>query len=191
MPQRTAVDIGHAAVTDHRILKRPAQQISSLAAQVLSVWHAPRAEIAERNLGLAFFHLARRNNSGVDYQRAYNILSKQPHQKDPEVATALGYMLLGTGNPKASVSLFEQAANCQSSSSESWLDLGVAQQTTGDIQSAISSFSHSMELAPYDYRPYKALADLYSATHQPQKSHEVLRRFVELVPQSIVIRSIP
>jgi predicted CXXCH cytochrome family protein len=191
MPRRSVSDIAHAAVTDHRILRRPATQTPMPAKQLLAVWHAPQPEIADRNLGLAYFHLARQNSSGADYRRAYDLLSKQPHAKDPEVAAAIGYMLLGTGNAKGAISEFETATNCRAENSEYWLDLGVAQQTMGDIHGAIQSFSRSTQLAPYDYRAYKALSDLYRRIQEPAQGQGVLQQFLSLVPQSLTVRLLP
>lgn len=188
MPRRQASDITHAAITDHRILKNPGINIPTAETRVLSAWQPPLPQFAERNLGLAYFHIARQNNSGSDFQHAFDILSKQPHQKDPEASAALGYMLLGTGHAQTAIPLFEASVQSEPDSSEYWLDLGVAQQTSGDNQGAIHAFSRSMELAPYDYRAYKALSDLYKGSSQPAQARQVLQRFLTLVPQSLTVR---
>jgi tetratricopeptide (TPR) repeat protein len=152
------------------------------------MWQAPAPEIRERNTGLAWFHIARENNLAPEYQRAFAILSTQPHAKDPEVSAALGYMLLGSGHAKDSISLFQAAVDCQPYNSEYWLDLGVAQQTNGNAQHAISSLSRAIDLAPYDYRSYKALSDLYRRSNQAELADKVLARFLSLVPQSLTVR---
>ena len=188
MPKLSASDITHAAVTDHRILKHPEPVDSSVKGRVLTAWQAPPPSLAQRNLGLAYFHVARQNNSGPDYQRAFECLSAVPHSHDAEVSAALGYMLLGSGNASAAIPLFKSAIDSQPDDSEYWLDLGVAQQTAGQIQEATSSFSRCIYLSPYNYRPYKALSDLYRAAGEDAQSRETLRRFLALVPQSLTLR---
>lgn len=189
MPQRPASDITHAAITDHRLLKRPGVVTVDDNGQVLAAWQPPAPEIVERNLGLAWFHVARQNNSGPDFERAFELLSKQPHRNnDPEVWAALGYMLLGTGRARDAVPLFKNAVDSQPYNSEYWLDIGVAQQTNGNIQEATRALSRAIELAPYDYRSYKALSDLYKRSNQPALAHQVLMQFLHFVPQSITVR---
>ena len=188
MPQRAASDITHAAITDHRILRRPAAAKPADTGQILAVWQPPVAQVAERSLGLAWFHVARQENSGNEFPRAFGLLSKQPHDRDAEVSAALGYMLLGTGHAKESIPLFQAAIDAEPYNSEYCLELGVAQQTNGDLQQAIRAYSRAIELAPYDYRSYKALSDLYKRSKQPESAQQVLGRFLGLVPQSLTVR---
>jgi tetratricopeptide (TPR) repeat protein len=187
MPRRSASDVIHAAITDHRILKRPMSAMPDPGG-VLAPWQAPAPAIADRNLGLAWFHLARQNNSGPAFGRAYNLLSNQSHAKDAEASATLGYMLLGSGHSQDSIPLFEAAVNYQPENAEYWLDLGVAQQTIGDRHAAVTAFSRSIALAPYSYRGYKALSDFYKDTHQGELAQQTLAQFLKLVPQSLTIR---
>jgi predicted CXXCH cytochrome family protein len=188
MPRRNASDITHAAITDHRILKNPAAGAPSPQGRILSAWQPPPPQLSERNLGLAYFHIARQNNSGPNFQRAFDILSKQPQQNDPEVSAAVGYMLLGAGQAESAISCFQAGVDGQPGSAEYWLDLGVAQQTSGNAPGAIRAFSRSIELAPYDYRAYEALSDFYKSAHQPIQASQILQRFLDLVPQSLTVR---
>ncbi len=113
MPRRQASDVTHAAVTDHRIAKRPGELGNPNAASSLVVaWHDPRPELVDRNLGLAYFNAARQGNSAQDFQRAYEILARLPDKdKDASVDAALGYMLLGTGQQAAAVRYFARAVD--------------------------------------------------------------------------------
>lgn len=187
MPRRDASDVIHAAITDHRILKRPISAMPDPGG-VLAAWQPPSPQIADRNLGLAWFHVARRTNSGPAFERSYDILSKQTHTNDAEVSATLGYMLLGSGHSQQSLTMFKAAVNCQPDNSEYWLDLGVAQQAAGDTQGAITSLTRSMNLAPYSSRSYQALSNLYRTENQPALARQVLQEFLKLVPQSLTIR---
>ncbi len=189
MPKRQAVDVAHAAITDHRIAKRPKSLVNANAGTFLVAWHDPKAEFAQRDLGLAFFNTARQYRSTNDFQRALNFLSKLPTaQDDAEVSAAKGYILLGSGKTRDALECFERCVRASPKSAEFWLDLGVAEDASGNVPAAIDSFRRSIENAPYDYRPYKALASLYERANQREQNQSVVNEFLKLVPQSILMR---
>ena len=188
MPRRPASDIVHAAVTDHRLRKHPG---SSLAAGpiLLEAWSEPPPGLKQRNLGLAYFQIARQKQSSADFARAYDLLSHlPPAERDASVQAALGYLLLGSGRAPQAILLFEQAVTENPASSEYWLDLGVAQTAAGAAGSAVRSLKYSIERNPYDYRPYEALSRLYSSEGQPEQSAATLLEYLKLVPQSMTVR---
>jgi predicted CXXCH cytochrome family protein len=188
MPRLKASDIAHAAITDHRLLKRPKQEAASGPVHMVA-WHNPAPVLANRNLGLAYFHVAKQKQSGRDFERAYDLLSHLSRvDRDAPVQAALGYMLLGSGHATQAVARFEAATQSDPVSAEYWLDLGVAQNADGDTASAISSLRKSIQDNPYDYRPYEALSRLYAGRNQAALSRSVLDEFLKLVPQSLTIR---
>jgi tetratricopeptide (TPR) repeat protein len=187
MPRRPATDVIHAAITDHRILKRPLAAMPAREGLVLTAWQPPPAELARRNLGLACFRVARQTNSPGQFQRAYTLLSPELGDNDPEVSAVLGYLSLGAGRSDAAIGLFEAATHSASGHAEYWLDLGVAEQSAAHVDQAAEAFNKAIELDPYDYRPYQALAELYRSK-KPALARQTLARFLELVPQSLTIR---
>ncbi len=192
MPRRQAVDVSHAAITDHRIAKHPAEIRTVNDQKILAPWHAPEPQFAKRDLGLAYFNVAKREGSGNDFQKAFEILSPLPAtEADPAVCATLGYMLLGTGRAQSAVEWFRRAVTLQPESAEYWLDIGVAQNAAGDSVSAVQSLRRSIQKNPYDYRAYKALSDLYKSEKQPEQSQAITAEFLRLVPQSILMRIRP
>lgn len=190
MPKRGAADVSHAAITDHRILRRPALLADAAPAQrSLAAWHDPLPDIATRAWGLAYFNVARAHNSGPDFQKSFGLLSSLPAtQNDASVAAAMGYMLLGTGQPAAAVERFEAATRAEPADAEYWLDLGVAQNAKGDIAAAVTALRRSIQENAYDYRPYQALSDFYQQQGQPERAETTRQEFLRLVPQSILMR---
>lgn len=189
MPSRKAVDVSHAAVTDHRIARRPASPVQAEASGSLVAWHEPNPAIAQRNLGLALFNVARRNHSLPEFQQAFGLLSKLPdNQKDAAVFAAEGYMLLGSGHAQAAVQCFRHSARNDPEKPEYWLDVGVAADNAGNASASAEALRRCIEADPYDYRPYKALSNLYKRMNQPERSQSVVSEFLQLVPQSIVMR---
>lgn len=188
MPRLRASDIAHAAITDHRLLKRPHEAPHEGAAKMVA-WQEPPAAFVRRNLGLAYFHVAKEKQSGPDFERAYDLLSHLANTtQDAPVQAALGYMLLGTGHASQAVNFFQRAARTDPASAEYWLDLGVAQNAAGDSASAIQSLRRSMQDDAYDYRSYEALSRIYASNRQFAQSRSVLNEFLHLVPQSLTIR---
>ena len=189
MPRRPASDVAHAAITDHRIARIPAQAIPSASgANSLVEWHPAEAPFATRNLGLAYFALAQKEHSNFALQRAFTLLSQSSAGSDPAVAAAMGYMLLEGNNAKGAVTGFEKATAAEPESLDYWLDLGVAKNASGDTSGAIAALEKAIAIDAYDYRPYKALEGIYDAMNQPEQSLRIARRFLKLVPESQTMR---
>jgi predicted CXXCH cytochrome family protein len=189
MPRRQAVDVSHAAITDHRIMKRWSDVYNGSWEKTLVAWHDPEPGLGSRDLGLAYFNVAKREGSAKDFEKAFAILSALPGGRaDAAVSAAVGYMLLGTGRAGAAVERFQQATEEQPGSAEYWLDLGVAQNAAGQGALAVESFRRSIQENPYDYRPYQALSDLYKSQKQPIQSQEAIDQFLRLAPQNVSLR---
>lgn len=189
MPSRKAVDISHAAVTDHRIARRPGLVKDQNAGRVMVAWHDALPQYAERDLGLALFNTARRDQSLTDFQRSLGLLSNLPEaQQDGQVSAARGYILLGSGHANAAVQCFRRSVQDNPQSAEYWLDLGVAEESAGDSQAAMAAFRTSLDRNPYDYRPYEALSQLCKKVNKAEIARSILQDFLHVVPQSITIR---
>lgn len=192
MPRRNAADIAHATITEHRIVRWPTSLLNVSEKPRLGPWHDPPPEFATRNLGLAYFNVAREKRSAAYFEHSYELLSSlAPSQKDHAVSAAQGYMLLGSGQARDAVPFFERATELAPERAEYWLDLGVAQSASGDAGAAIQSLRRSIHLDPYDYRPYRSLANLYAKTGQREQSQAVVSEFLRLVPQSLTMRIAP
>src|SRR5581483_3925687 len=188
MPSRRAVDVSHAAVTDHRMTKRPTPA-QATRTDSSTAWYDPAPELKDRNLGLALFNVARKRQSGADFEESFRLLSKLPElQKDAAVEAAEGYLLLGSGHARAAVGCFQRAVTTHPESGEYWLDLGVARESAGDADAAVEAFRRSIADDPYDYRAYRALSDLYKHTNRSEQAQAVTKEFLRLVPQSILMR---
>ena len=133
--------------------------------KLLSPWQPSVPEFATRNLGLAFFNVAKANMSGPSFAKAFEILSAS-----------------------ASIVYFQRAVELEPNNGEYWLDLAVAQNAAGHTADAIQAFQKSIQAQPYDLRAYKGLADLYAQLHRSADSQLVVKKFLERVPQSLTMR---
>lgn len=188
MPRRAAADVAHAAVTDHRIERFPTPLPKPAGATTLVAWRDAAPGLADRNLGLGYFALAQKEDSAPDLRRALDLLSRSGARNDAAVLAARGYALLELGGAKAATKWFKQAAEVDSANVDYWLDLGVAENTAGDASTAVNAFEKAIALDRYDYRPYRALAQIYDRSGQHDRSEQLIRRYLQLVPESETMR---
>lgn len=189
MPRRPATDIAHAAITDHRISARFLDEGNPKTTPSLTAWQEPAPLFVRRDLGLAHFLTAKRQSSAAALRTAYDLLRElPPGQADDAVEAARGYILLAAGNVTAAVDCFRQATERKPDNPEYWLDLGVADEAGQKPEDAATAFKRSIDLAPWDYRSYEALARLYDTAGRPREAHRLRESFLESVPESIIMR---
>lgn len=195
MPKIRATDISHAAITDHRILKRPADEpirTPANTSQRVVAWKNPAASLTNRDLGLALFNLARSGRPEGSYPDAFRLLSASASPvTDATVQAAQGYMLLGSGHTQSAIECFRRAVADNDASAEYWLDLGVAQQAAADNRAAEQAYRESIQRNPTDYRPYQALAALLKKEGKPDLATQAVQQFLQINPQSILMRLQP
>ena len=161
MPRRPVSDVAHAAVTDHRIVKRPDDNAATAIGRLVA-WKPDESPAAGRNAALAWFAYAQKNKTPAIVKEAFQRLDSVPGPfRDAAVEAAAGFMLLEFGKPQLAVPRFQEAAHEQSGNAEYWLDLGVAQDAEGASTTALESLQHAMSVDEYDYRPYLAAARIY------------------------------
>lgn len=189
MPSRGAADVVHAALTDHRILRRPDSQPKNSATEMEApvAWQRPAAPLDQRNLGLATLELARDRNSTALLREAARLLSTLPPHlaEEPEVLKALGFLLLEAHKAKNAAKLFAEAARMQPNDAVDVLSEAVAYEAAGDEGDAIKTLERAIRLDPSLQRAYFELAQLYGVLGQGTAADRVLRRYVELFPESI------
>lgn len=189
MPARGASDVVHAALTDHRILRRPDSQPKSPATEVQApvAWQSPPAPLDQRNLALAMLEVARDRNSTALARDAARLLTTLPANlaEEPEVLKALGFLLLEEHKAKNAAKFFAEAARMQPNNAVDVLSQAVAYEAAGDEGDAIKTLEQAIRLDPSLQHAYFELAHLYAAEGHATAADRVLRRYVELFPESI------
>lgn len=189
MPSRGATDVVHAAVTDHRILRRPALQLKNVGAEVRApvAWHDPAKPLDQRNLGLATLAVARDHQSVPLTREAVRLLTTLAPEmaEEPEVLKALGFLWLEQKQPKNALKFFVEAARREPSDAVDVLSEAVAFEAEGDEGDAIKTLERTIQLDPSMQCAYFELARVYAALGQRSAGERVLRRYVELFPESI------
>jgi predicted CXXCH cytochrome family protein len=189
MPARTVTNVAHAAVTDHRILRRPGLQLKTVSEETRApvAWRNPEPPVDQRNLGLACLSVAQDQRSGSLAREAVHLLTTLPHEmaEDPEVMTALGSVFLQQHRPKDALKLFAEVARKQPYNASAALYQAMAYEATGAQADAIKMFERAIHLDPSLQRAYFELARLYAAAGQESVRVQVLRRYLELFHESI------
>jgi predicted CXXCH cytochrome family protein len=188
MPRRPTADVAHAAVTDHRIVKRPEKTPGEGAGSQIVAWKLDDSPSAARNAALAWFAYAQKSKSPPVIKEAYRRLVALPPSRDAAVEAATGYLLLAFGQPKLSTPDFLSATHDEPTNPEYWLDLGVSQDAAGNTTAAIEAIQHAISLDQYDYRPYLAAAKIYRRLQVPDQARRMIERYLRLDPQSLTMR---
>ena len=192
MPPRNAINVAHAAVTDHRLLARPDSETPSPQKQTgpqaaPTVWRNPAPPLDRRNLGLACLQVAEDHHSLPLARQAVELLAALPPQmlEDPKVLSVLGSVFLEEHRPADALRLFTAAAREQPDNASDALEVATASEAAGNIGRAIKLYEQAIRLDPSFARAYFKLADLYASVGQEGARVNVLRRYLSLFPESI------
>jgi hypothetical protein len=193
MPRRKAYDGGHTAFTDHQILANPRRSDSRRnSTGKLRPWREPPAQLAVRNLGLAYISAGERLQSAQYLNEGFRILSgiQAKFVDDPVVLTSLGAVLQRKKAPAASAPFFSRAIELEPLNASHRLNLAIALTETGDRSSAIGELEAVIRQDPSMRDAYLLLAEIYQTSGQLEKRKQVLERYLQFMPQSIAVRKL-
>ena len=200
MPRLPAGKGGHTILTDHRIAIYTPRELAALRAaslvdgsspatkeDELVPWHNPPPRFAERNLGLAYARVGRQLESFPLVRRGYELLSSvwSDFPNDPVLLRAMGQIAGGTKAEADAQALFDKALAAEPDSALIYADMALAAEDAGDNENAIKYLEKTLQLDPFLVDPYRHLARLYAATHQPALAHQTYVRFVKAFPENM------
>ncbi len=152
MPASDSSDIAHTQVTDHRILRLPAQlreEINPAPASLLPFPDSTEAEHDSRDLALAWQALA---DDGLTTAEPHaetllrSAASKFPD--DPEVLSALAYIEQRHGSTKQARDLYRRALAVDPDLIDAADNLGVIEAQSGQVREAIELWQGAFRRAP-------------------------------------------
>ena len=193
MPKKTVANIGHSALTDHRILRIPTQNppVSAPMGESpdnLIYWTRPRqnpeAKPDLRALALAYYEVSQVYPQFQ--QRGFEVLEQAARElpNDAEVQAAYGLVLLLArpgSSAKASLAL-QKAIDSGSRSVEVQTRLARLRLSEGNAAAALLLYNEAIEADPYYTPAYFGLAHLYAGTHDHQSAAETLQKILEYDP---------
>ncbi|MBM3786943.1 MAG: tetratricopeptide repeat protein, partial [Acidobacteria bacterium] len=130
MPRTRAYDGGHAAFTDHWIRLRSREARFIDRGELLRAWREPPANLATRNLAMAY--IAQRN-SLKRYREGIRLLNEAIREghRDPAFGGVVGLQFLKEKKFEAAVAWFSDAATQEPNSSLARLNLAAALLSAG------------------------------------------------------------
>ncbi|MGI8959001.1 MAG: tetratricopeptide repeat protein [Bryobacteraceae bacterium] len=186
-------DIAHAAITDHRILRKPSESSgnSGIGPQTLKAWTAPPEQFRARDLGLAELEFGSRiqqESMTEDAARLLNGLPRDQKDEDPAVLSARAATLLSQGNTEEALLLCRRVVEKRPSSAQYAVYLGMALNRKGDLAGAARELSRAIDLDPSLQDAYVQLVDIYGRQGLTTKVQETIDRYLRWNPQNIWFR---
>ena len=153
MPRLPSADIGHTAVTDHRILRnpkaaRPSSPIKESAKEPHLVQFA-NARPDTRDLGLAYAELALRGDQPAGREALRLLHEALPaHPADPDLLTWLGYLHQTRDDLKRASEYYERALANDPHRALAATNLGVIYAQQGMLKKALPLWQETFERNP-------------------------------------------
>jgi Tfp pilus assembly protein PilF len=184
MPKRGAADGGHTAFTDHRIQRRPVDQVPEETTSI-APWRAPSPELATRNLGIASIETGLERRSAQLIVSGYRMLTEVQTQfsQDSDMYTTMGSALLTGRQHGEAVEAFALAVRLDPKSSPKEANLGEAYASMGDRVSAEQHLERAMELDPVNLSAAIQLMGIYNANNETAKAQQLSQRLSSIVQQ--------
>jgi tetratricopeptide (TPR) repeat protein len=193
MPKKAVANIGHSALTDHRILRVPTQSppVSTPIGEYpgnLIYWtkspQEPDAKPDLRTLALAYYEVSQIYPQFQ--QKGFEILEQAARElpNDIEVQAAYGLVLLlaRPGSSAEASRALQKAVDSGSRSVEVRTRLARLRLMDGAVAAATQLYDEAIEADPYYTPAYLGLTYLYTVTHDPQSATETLERILKYDP---------
>jgi hypothetical protein len=194
MPRNSTTDIPHAAVTDHRLLRRPSAAAAageSSEPQKVIVWRDGPATVRDRNFGLAQTVIGFSKNLpdiSADGIRALKALPVERQNGDPTLLTALEGFALRAGETAEAVRMGKRVVELQGQSAKAAINFGIVLRRSGDLAEAERQFQRAIDLDPSLKQAYIELAQLYASERQMQQVANTIDHFLKWNSQDIMFR---
>src|SRR5260370_4521091 len=200
MPKRAVSNLGHSALTDHRILRIPSQVPEMADAGRESpddlIYHTkplgePDATPDLRTLALAYFEVSQLYPAFR--QKGFALLEQAVREfpDDAEIQVAYG-MVLVLARPQAvteASQALQKAVDSGAKSAEVRTRLARLRLSEGKVESAIQLYNKAIE-SDTAYTPaYMGLAYLYTVAQDRQATIETLERILKYDPGNEAARN--
>jgi hypothetical protein len=193
MAKKSVANIGHSALTDHRILRIPTQS-PSVRTPVgeypgnLIYWtkssQEPDAKPDLRTLALAYYEVSQVYPQFQ--QRGFEVLEQAARElpDDAEVQAAYGLVLLlaRPGSSAEASGALQKAVDSGSRSVEVRTRLARLRLMDGAVAAATQLYNEAIEADPYYTPAYFGLADLHMFTRDRRSAAETLERILNYDP---------
>lgn len=191
MPRNPTTDIPHAALTDHRLMARPAPDPEIGSPVRVLVWRDPAPQVRDRDLGLAEtlvgFSKAAPNVGEAGVHMLKNLPPEQINN-DPAAMADLEGIALQTGDVGAALRMARRSAELKPDSAKTAMQLAIVLLRSGDEAGAESQFKRAISLDISLRQAYMDLAKLYANERRLPDALQVINEYLQFNPQDIMFR---
>ena len=193
MPRKPTTDIAHAALTDHRILRRPAGGDKAAEGEPVKVtaWREPPSNVQDRDLGVAevVIGFAQRLQAvGDDGVRLLEAMPAERRREDFAVVSDFEGFALEEQDFEQAAELGRRAVELAPQSARAAMNLGIVLNKSGDTTEAERELNRAIDLDPSLKQAYMELATLYSSHQRLQEATETVARYLRWNPRDIMFR---
>jgi predicted CXXCH cytochrome family protein len=147
MPRVESADIGHTAVTDHRILRDPRASGGGRLGEKLVPFGGASAE--DRDLGLAYAEIALRGNESATHEAKRLLEGIIPrYRSDQEVLTRLAYLEQAENRLDRAEALYQRSLGVDPSQPVAATNLGVILANRGMMSRALTVWRPAFDRHP-------------------------------------------
>jgi hypothetical protein len=179
MPRREAVDGGHTAFTDHRILRRPFPAPSAApTVDDLRPWREPDPSLRKRNLALALNFAGQKLSNESLLDRSYLLLDEAQSATpgDPDLLAALGAVLQARRQPAEAASYFDRALALRPADVSLLDSAASARLAAGDPSAATGLFERALAIDPLLLPDIESLLNIYRAAGDHARESALMLR---------------
>ena len=193
MPASSTIDIAHAAITDHRILRRPLERARNqpdLNPAVVA-WREPAPEFRNRDLGVAEMVAAFAQRSQTLRDDAIRRLAAIPsaqQQGDAIVLSDLETLYTQDQQFEKAVAAGHRTVELQPESAATALKFGLTLKRAGKLAESERQFLRAIELDPSLKQAYAELVQLYAQQSRNGDAVKMIDRFLDWNPQDLQFR---
>ncbi len=196
MPKSPTTDIPHAAVTDHRLRRRPLTDVERSGnptsdAQTVVAWREPAQAIRERNLSLAEVVIGYTKKLPDIGQKGFAGLDALPRavqDSDPIVVSDLEGLAMQQDNFAEALRLGKRSIELQPASAKAAMNYGLVLKQAGELAEAEHQLTRAVGLDPSLKQAYIELATLYASQREMKNVSDTIERFLKWNPQDVMFR---
>jgi hypothetical protein len=188
MPTTPSTDIAHTEVTDHRIPRRPREQLDlraepNLMAQLVAFPASEAREQEPREFALAWQSMFG-GKTNEEQHRAEQLLREALAQSrnDPGLLSSLAYLEQRRNNDNQARELYEDALKRDPNSLDAATNLGVLEARRGHIAEAIKLWQSAFERAPGRSEIGMNLGRTLCATNRYDEARDHVMRVLQFNP---------
>ncbi len=193
MPKRDVKVIAHSALTNHRIVRRPDQQLPAPPDSGLDLVHINRAGKTELPLLTRMQAYGQMADRQPAYYEKFQLLLDEAAQKEarhPLVLASLGRRALRANRFAEAITHLQAARDKGSVSSTTFEDLAEALSRAGRLEDSAQVLQQGIQAAPYTAVLYKSLALRFIQLKRFEEAKQILTKYVDLFPEDDFVRKL-